>query len=317
MNYFIVTTTDITYKQFLRPVAVELLKLGHSVTLISCLTGSVQNFTENIEVVNITFRRRVLSIFNVLALVKLRMYFNNKTGVINVHTPIASLLTRISVIGLSLPVIYTVHGFHFHRDSNWLSWKFYYPLEKFLSKYTEELITINHQDYVLARNSFKMKSVEFIEGIGFSGPKEGNEYSSTKNIREELNISRDEIIILSIGELNKNKNHKIILEFMRLQSHSLNIHYLICGLGPMMKKINRFVESHHLSNRVHLLGYRNDVASILEHSNIFAFPSLREGLPVSLMEAIYFEKDVIAYKIRGIEDLIPTQYHEAFFGCPL
>ena len=93
-------------------------------------------------------------------------------------------------------------------------------------------------------------------------------------------------------------------------------HYVICGLGPLESKLRRLCKIYNLEKRVHFLGYRNDVLQIINYSHLFVFPSLREGLPVSLMEAIHQEKDIIAYKIRGNEDLIPDQFHDLFLIEP-
>ena len=314
MDYFIVTTTYLTYKQFLTPITSELIKRGDSVTVMCNLKDKKHSDKSNIAFVHIDFSRSIFSFNNYISIFRLRSYFKDKKGIINVHTPIASTITRLAVLGLPIPIIYTAHGFHFHRDSSWLSWRVYYSIERLLSKYTKKIITINHQDYSVVMERFKTESVVYLPGIGYKPNLITIEEDNF--LQKELNIPPNRMILLSVGELNKNKNHRLVIDYMKMNEVHDEFHYVICGLGPLESKLRRLCKIYNLEKRVHFLGYRNDVLQIINYSHLFVFPSLREGLPVSLMEAIHQEKDIIAYKIRGNEDLIPDQFHDLFLIEP-
>jgi len=316
MDYYLITTTHVTFKQFLQPVASELLKQGYRVTILCNLENTVQRYDSEITLVNISFSRSLLKRKNLTAFNQLKMFFKDKQGIINVHTPIASAITRIAVKNYDLKVIYTAHGYHFHNDSSRLSWILYYPVERFLSKYADKIITINQQDYEVSVNKFKAKSVAFIPGIGYQSKPSNQSGPRVDGIREELKVPLSKVIILSLGELNRNKNHQLILNYMIQGTSNQEVHYIICGIGPLETKMKDFCLKNQLLDRVHFLGYRNDVSDIMRSVNIFAFPSLREGLPVSLMESIDQELDVIAYNIRGNQDLIPEEFHERFLVNP-
>lgn len=315
MNYYIITTTYTTYNQFLRPVAKELSSRGYEVTVLCRNVEGNEEPNTAIKIQDISFSRRLFKLSNLRALIQIKLYFKTKRGIINVHTPIASAITRIALMGSNIPIIYTAHGFHFHRDQNSMSNRIYFLVERFLSKYTNKLITINRQDYDVATRLLKAKSTDYLPGIGFNSNVLNRRQNNSK-IRNELNIKEDEIVILSIGELNKNKNHKLVIDFFIENKDLSAIRYLICGVGPLQTKLKQLVHESGLQDKVLFLGYRTDIASIIMESNIFAFPSFREGLPVSLMEAINFEKDVIAFNIRGNEDLIPVEYHKDFLVSP-
>lgn len=313
MNYFIVTTTYSTYMQFLRPYANRLRDIGYDVTLLCNKNGDQSLENHNVKFQNISYERQLFRLANLKALFEIRSFFKDIHGIINVHTPIAAAITRIAVLGLPIKVIYTSHGFHFHRDSSLMSWLFYFPVEWILSKLTDRIITINRQDYILSKKFFSSNKTSYISGIGFDANQ--FEYENI-NLRYELSIPKDAKIVLSVGELNHNKNHKLIIDYFIEKNSPKDVHYVICGRGPLESKLKNYCSKYKISERIHFLGYRNDIQSIMNESDVFAFPSLREGLPVSLMEAIHLEMDVIAFNIRGNEDLIPKKFHNQFLVKP-
>ena len=110
-------------------------------------------------------------------------------------------------------------------------------------------------------------------------------------------------MILSVGEVNKNKNHKVGIEALA-KLRDENTYYVICGRGPLMKVHKELAQSLGVSDRVILTGYRTDVADFYKMADVFLFPSFREGLPVAVMEAMASGLPVIATKIRGSSDLV-------------
>ena len=116
-------------------------------------------------------------------------------------------------------------------------------------------------------------------------------------------------MILSVGEVNKNKNHKVGIEVLA-KLKDKNTYYVICGRGPLMKTHKELAQSLGVSDRVILTGYRTDVADFYKMADVFLFPSFREGLPVAVMEAMASGLPVIATRIRGSSDLVQ---HGALF----
>jgi hypothetical protein len=109
--------------------------------------------------------------------------------VIHTHTPIASALVRVACRrNKDIKVIYTAHGFHFYKGASWLNWLFYYPVEKWLSRYTDVLITINKEDYERAKRSFKAGRIEYVPGVGVDVEKYGSVVVDRKAKRKELGI---------------------------------------------------------------------------------------------------------------------------------
>ena len=224
--------------------------------------------------------------------------------VIHCNTPIGGVVGRILGKSCKVPrVIYQAHGFHFYDGSPILNWFVYYPIERFLARYTDVLITINHEDYERAK-SFKLRnhgSVYYVPGVGIQVNDFLTEYVDVSKKREDLGVPKNAILLISVGELNKNKNINTVIEALRIIDDE-NIHYLICGEGPMLEYLKEL--SAPITRRIHFLGYRNDIKELLAASDIFVLSSFREGLSRSLMEAMVVGLPCIVSGIRGNVDLI-------------
>src|SRR5699024_6525142 len=85
---------------------------------------------------------------------------------------------------------------------------------------------------------------------------------------------------------------------------NLNITYLICGQGYLGEDLELLVKNYHLEDKVKFLGFRSDIKEICNAADVFVFPSIHEGLPVSVMEAMACGLPVVGSKIRGNKELI-------------
>jgi glycosyltransferase EpsD len=80
----------------------------------------------------------------------------NHYDIIHCHTPMGGCLARLAGQGSGAKIVYTAHGFHFFKGAPLLNWLIYYPVEKYLAKFTDCLITINEEDYEIAHKKFKL-----------------------------------------------------------------------------------------------------------------------------------------------------------------
>lgn len=235
----------------------------------------------------------------------IKLIENKKINLIHCHTPVGGVIGRLAGRKNGIKVIYTAHGLHFYKGAPLKNWFIYYPIERYLSHYTDILLTINQEDYQFAQAHLKAKITYYIPGVGID-LKQFND-CNTRLIREdkrkELNIITDSILLLSVGELNKNKNHEVVIKAIdRIKNNK--IFYFICGQGELNDYLISIIKSKGLEDKVILLGYRTDIRELYLAADIFIFPSKREGLPVSLMEAMACGLPVICNKIRGNVDLI-------------
>ena len=256
--------------------------------------------------VDIPFERNPLKPGNVKAYKILREIIEKEQfDLIYCHTPVGAMLARL--VGISArkrgtKVIYMAHGFHFYNGAPLLNWMIYYPAEKFLSRFTDGLITINQEDYRRAQKFHAGKTI-LIPGVGIDLDKFQKKEPTRQEIRNKLGIPDGKIILMSVGELTKRKNHMVVIDALaRLKEY--DILYVICGDGPLKAQLRAKAEELGVRDRLKLLGFRKDIAELHKAADIFVFPSLQEGLPVAVMEAMASGLPIVASKIRGNEDLI-------------
>ncbi|MCI9362454.1 MAG: glycosyltransferase family 4 protein, partial [Hungatella sp.] len=175
-----------------------------------------------------------------------------------------------------------------------------YYIEKFLARYTDVLITINKEDYDVAKK-FYTKEKCLLNGIGVDTSRFVHKPKSDY-LFQELNINKEETVLLSVGELIKRKNHETMIRAIE-EIKRPDIHYVIAGDGELEDYYRDLIIQLGLNN-VHLLGYRTDVNELCNAADIFVIPSYQEGLSVALMEAMACGLPVIASRIRGNVDLI-------------
>ena len=165
------------------------------------------------------------------------------------------------------------------------------------------LITINQEDYHRAKRKFHAKRVEYVPGVGIDVEKFRNVTVDIPKKRAEFGISPDDTVLLSVGELNKNKNQEIVIKAL-VKLHQSNVKYLLVGQGTLRGYLEKLARELGVEKQVIFLGFRQDVAEIYKIADIFVFPSKREGLSVALMEAMASDLICIASDIRGNRDLI-------------
>lgn len=227
---------------------------------------------------------------------------------IHTHTPIAGLITRISYKNSEIykdsKMIYTAHGFHFFEGNSFIKNFIFKSIEKYGARFTDVLITINKEDYTAAKK-FKLKQggkVVYVPGVGIDTERIGLITGKRDELIRKLHIPKESKLLLSVGELNDNKNHISVIK--ALPYLDKKYHYLICGVGKLQQEIIDTARNLGVEDRLHLLGYRSDVISVMKSCDIFVFPSKREGLSVALMEAMACDLPCLVSDIRGNNDLI-------------
>lgn len=260
---------------------------------------------------NFPFARSPFNVKNIKAYKNLKKTINeNNYDMVHCHTPVGGVLTRLASIKArknETKVIYTAHGFHFFKGAPKLNWLIFYPIEKFLSKYTDCLITINEEDYKIAKEKFKAKKTELVHGVGVDAEKFSNKISKEEKekIRKDLELKEDDFVLIQVGELNKNKNQIMSINAMtEIAKKYPKIHLLIVGKGSLDETYEKIIKENNLEKNVHMLGYREDVSDLMKISNLLLSLSYREGLPVNVIEGIMSGLPIIVTNCRGNRDLV-------------
>ncbi|MFP3888304.1 glycosyltransferase family 4 protein [Priestia filamentosa] len=306
MKILYVTTISNTINAFMVPHIKLLLEQGHQVDIACNIDKSIDNelIEKGCKVFDVSFQRSPTSKENYTAYKKLKeLILSEKYELVHTHTPIASACARLACKKIkNVKVIYTAHGFHFFKKAPLRNWLVYYPVERYLAKYTDVLITINKEDYNRANRLLKAKDIKYIPGVGID-TKKYIEYNGTNKAekRQELGLLNETFTILSVGELNKNKNHETVIRAISNLGNK-NINYLICGSGSLHTYLEGLVKELGLEKQVKLLGYRNDINEICQAADAFAFPSMREGLGLAALEAMASGLPIITSNVHGIVD---------------
>ena len=267
------------------------------------------------------FERNPFKLANIKACQRLKRIIDEGCyDIIHCHTPVGAALTRLAASDArkrGSKVFYTAHGFHFYTGAPLINWLAYYPLERWLAHKTDVLITINREDYQRAK-AFKAGRVEYVPGVGIDVLKFQGHGTSREEKRKELGLPPEDFTLLSVGELIPRKNHAVALDALtelKKRNRLDGISYLICGSGSLEGELRRRTETLGLSERVHFLGYRDDIRDICHCSDLFVFMSLQEGLPVALMEAMACGLPAVCSNIRGNNDLIESGKNGELIDC--
>ncbi len=224
---------------------------------------------------------------------------------IHCHSPIGGVLARLAAHRRGIRVIYTAHGFHFYKGAPVRNWLLYYPVEKLLAYWTDVLVTVNREDYQFAKRNLKAGKIFWIPGVGIDVKK----FSAHARQREEafckcFDIPKNALLLLSVGELNKGKNHRMAITALSALGRK-DVFYLVCGQGALAKRLQRYADRIGVGAQVRFPGYQEDTPCIYRNADIFVFPSKREGMPVALMEAMAAGLPCIVSDIRGNRELVP------------
>lgn len=222
---------------------------------------------------------------------------------IHCHTPIGSVIARLAGKKTFTTTIYTAHGFHFYKGAPLKNWVLYYPVEKWLSKYTDTLIVINHGDFSNAKKKFHMKNLYYIPGVGIDWKRFSSCKKSKEIKRKELGIDENAIVLLSVGELSKNKNQETVMHALAgIENEKLV--YVVAGKGELYEYYKKLVNKLKISNKVLLLGARDDIDELCVSADIFIHISLREGLGLAPLEGMASGLPLIATEVGGMKDYV-------------
>ena len=263
---------------------------------------------------NLPFERFPLKINNIKAYKELKKIINdNNYEIIHCHTPVGGVLTRLAARKARkkcTKVIYTAHGFHFYKGAPLLNWLIYYPIEKICARWTDCLMTINQEDYELAKKKFKkVKQIEYVHGVGVDGKKfkkgilnkEQREY-----LRKSLGIGKDDFVIIYPAELCDRKNQDMLIKAINLidEEKRKKIKVLLPGKDSKNGQYQQLAKSLGVSDQILFLGFRNDIQDLLQISDLEVSTSKQEGLPVNVMEAMFSGVPIIATNCRGNRDIV-------------
>lgn len=314
MKVLFSATTRSHIGQFHMPFIWELKKLGFTVDAAYKDNSADKpglDLSDIDNVFEVPFSRSPYSFSNVRAYFALKKVIKNGNyDAVHCHTPMGAVITRLAAKGMrkkGLKVIYTAHGFHFYKGASKKNWLLFYPVEKYLSKYTDALITINEEDYKFAKNGdFKAGNIYKIHGVGVDVDKFKPLTAEEKSqFRNNFGFSKDDFLIIYPADFCHRKNQTMLLKaFANVIAKYPNARLLLCGQDTESEEIKTLASSVGADSGVSFLGYRRDINQLVGMSDVSVSSSRQEGLPVNIIEAMAMGNAVVATDVRGNNDLV-------------
>lgn len=242
---------------------------------------------------------------NLKAYLKLKKIIKNGNyDIIHCHTPVGGILARLAVRGerkKGTKVFYTAHGFHFYKGASAVNWLIFFPIERAMSRLTDCLITINDEDFALAQKKLKAKKTVKVNGVGYNSDNFFAVSSEEKlRLRNEHGFSSNEKLLIYVAEMNVNKNQAMLLRALKkILAEQKNVRLLLVGADNCNGEYVRLAKELGVSDNVEFLGHREDVCELVKLSDIGVASSLREGLPVNVMETMACGLPVVLADNRG------------------
>ncbi len=223
-----------------------------------------------------------------------------KPALLHCHGAVAGKYGRMTAESLHIPVFYTAHDFRLYRGCPAYERFRFSRAEKRFGETTAMLFTVCPEDTVYAQ---KRLGVPHVTELSYTSSIDSAYYAEPKHtaaeVRQSLHIPEDAIVLLSVGSLRVQKRFRIVLQAMTRLRDMPQLHYVICGEGSDRIFLEKLTKKLHLTERVHLLGYRTDIPDILGAADIFCMPSKREGCGTAALEAMSAGLPLIVTKVHG------------------
>lgn len=259
---------------------------------------------------DVDIRRSPFSLKNIKAYKQLKRIINQGNyDIIHVHTPMGAVLGRLAAIGArknGTKVIYTAHGFHFFKGAPMINWILYYPIEKFLARWTDALVTINEEDYNRAiRHHLSSGKIYHIDGIGVNLEKfHPISQERKKQIRDALGLKQDNFVGLYVAQFIKRKNHEFIIESLsEILKEIPNFMMVFAGSGETFEYCKNRAKELGVSDVIKFLGGRSDIPDLCGMADIHISSSFQEGLAIGNIEAMACGCPLVISNIRGHKEV--------------
>lgn len=236
---------------------------------------------------------------------------------VHTHTPVGSVVTRMAVKGLKDPpkVIYTAHGLHFYDGASKINWALYYPVEKYLAKSTDTIVTINREDYERVQAKFRPGSVEQIHGVGVDLKKFYPVTKEQKNaLRAEHGFEAKDFLLIAVAEFNKNKDQAFLIQNLpALREKIPNLQLILLGNGKLEAKLKQLAQKLGVARQVKFPGYQVETAPWYQMADVVVSASQREGLGLNLVEGMATGLPIVARDNRGHREIVTSTNNGKLF----
>lgn len=239
-----------------------------------------------------------------------QLMLDEKIDLVHAHGTRANSNVFRAAKSLKKPLAYTIHGWSFHVDQPFLIRKIRVAGEKFLTTRSDLNISVSVSNQKTGKDTISgFHSVVVNNGIDQQKFNAEGQYA---DIRRELNIPENAVLSLFVARFTGHKQPLVLLKaFEKALHQNGDLYLLMVGDGDEKAAALEFVKKAGIENRVIFQNFRQDVPDVLAAADIFILPSLWEGLPIGLLEAMSMGKAIIASNVDGTTDIIENNSN----GC--
>ena len=233
---------------------------------------------------------------------------SEKFDLVHAHGSKAGFLSRLAAIGSDVPVIYSPHCFSFHDGVNPLSANLLAILERFAAKYlTARIITVADGEQKLALR-YQVGFPKLFETVhtGIDSTPYEKPFDKSR-IRIFLNLSENRPLVGGIGRLGIQKAPLDFVQMAALVHIQMpQTHFVWAGTGPLEEPVRKLIEELGIAEVCHFIGEYKDIPSLLGAMDCFVLPSIWEGFPIVLLEAMAAGVPVVATNIPGNDEAVSS-----------
>lgn len=288
----------------------NLIKEDYDVTVISSGQGDLAKVVKEsgCQYIDDPFMVREINLIqdikNIFYLYKL--FKKEGFDIIHCHSSKAGLVARIAarLAGVD-KIIYTAHGFVFNEPMSRIKKNVYRTIEYIGGKFGKNIIAVSKKDYdcALEYNLCKEKNLYYIpnaiEEINLK------ELKNNLDIRKELGIDENSIVFGTVSNFYETKGHRYLIEALkRLYDEGYKFETIFAGEGPTLEEMKILAAGY---NSIKFLGYRKDNLDLMNAMDLFILPSVKEGMPYAILEAMAVGTPVLCTRVGALGDIITNK----------
>ncbi|RJQ69643.1 MAG: glycosyltransferase family 1 protein [Desulfobacteraceae bacterium] len=275
--------------------------------LISLDDGPVKDIYQNLGVHVLTLENQT----KLQKILKIRRYLlDNQIHIVNPHHFKTLFFTFLATLGIKVGLVHTEHSRwqmdeHFTRFEKFLNFLFLMrawaviAISNQIYRYYVDILHINKDKVYLIKNGIELNSFKRADG---------------KRVRRELKIGAHEKIIGMIAHVRPEKNHGLLINaFNRLVRKHNHVHLVLAGFDFSAGKLSSMIGNSAAAEKIHYIGPCNDVPGLLSTFDLFCLTSIKEGMPLSILEAMASGVAVIGNDTVGINEVLEDHINGLLF----
>ncbi|MDX8363739.1 glycosyltransferase family 4 protein [Cytobacillus sp. IB215665] len=305
------STIDLTIKDMLLDKMDELRELNYTIEFLSDDTGLVTDIeSRGYRHITVSMSRKIKPLKDLASIMKIvKILKNEKYDIVHTHAAKAGVIGRIAarIAGVKI-IIHTSHGLPFYQGQSNIKNFVYKGLERVASFFSHAYFSQNKEDLNVIRKIVPKRIITAYEGNGIPLTKIDNyeklTVSRKTELQQSIGINNNEFVFLMGARFEGVKNYQMLLRSIANLKADRPCKFLLAGTGEELESMKLLAENLRIKDKVLFLGYRKDIYDLIQLCDAVILTSEKEGIPRILMEAMAFNKPVLATNVLGTKELV-------------